>query len=511
VHPPVHPLFPCLAAPDDRPVLTVGDRTLSAAMVAGAAARHVAALAALGVGPGDRVGVWAQPHLHTAVALAANALAGVVSVPLNPRLGASEAAHVASDAAPRLCLAAEPDQAPAGPLGRPVALDHLLDETCPSGPVPEREADERSLLVLYTSGTTGLPKGAVLSAANLAHNLDALAAAWQWTAADTVVHALPLFHVHGLVLGWFGALRVGGGLRWLPRFEPAPLAAALTAGRTMLFAVPTMFHRLVEAAEVDPSVADGLRAARLLISGSAGLGVREHRRIAALCGRGVYERYGLTETLINCAVPVTGPPRPGSVGPPLPGVELRLCDDQRRPIEPRDDDDATIPTGATAETREIGEIAVRGPHVFSGYLNNPAATAAVRDAEGWFYTGDLATRDRDGALRIVGRRATDLIKSGGFKIGAGEIEACLAEHPGVREAAVVGVDDPDLGERIVAFVVARDPAAPPSAADLIQHVAAALAPHKRPRAVLLVDELPRNAMGKLLKPALRARAAELSS
>ncbi len=151
------PLFPCLAAPDDRPVLTVDDHTLSAAAVCAAAARHLAALRALGVGPGDRVGVWTQPDLRRALALAATALAGVVSVPLNPRLGAREAAHVAADAAPRLCLAADPDSAPAGPLGRPLALDHLLDATCPSGPVPKRDADERPLLVLYTSGTTGLP------------------------------------------------------------------------------------------------------------------------------------------------------------------------------------------------------------------------------------------------------------------------------------------------------------------------------------------------------------------
>jgi len=493
----VQPLFPCLTDPDDRPLLTVDGQTLSAATVRAAAARHLAALTALGVGRGDRVGVWTQPDLRSALALAANALAGVVSVPLNPRLGAREAEHIAADAAPRLCLAAAPEQAPAGPLGRPEALDHLLDATCPSGPVPERHADGRPLLVLYTSGTTGLPKGAVLSAANIAHNLDALASAWAWTAADTVVHALPLFHVHGLVLGWFGSLRVGGRLHWLPRFEPAPLAAALTRGRTILFAVPTMFHRLAEAAEADPGLARDLGAARLLISGSAGLGLREHRRIAALCGRGVYERYGLTETLINCAVPVSGPPQPGSVGPALPGVELRLVDDQRRPLDVHDD--ATI-----------GEVAVRGPQVFAGYLNNPAATAAVHDAGGWFYTGDLATRDRHGALRIVGRRATDLIKSGGFKIGAGEIEACLASHPEVREAAVVGVDDPDLGERIVAFVVPRDPAAPPPAADLVQHVADALAPHKRPRVVQFVAELPRNAMGKLLKADLRARAGGLS-
>ena len=205
----------------------------------------------------------------------------------------------------------------------------------------------------------------------------------------------------------------------------------------------------------------------------------------------MYERYGLTETLINCAVPVDGPPQPGRVGPPLPGVELRLCDDQRRPL-PADDDQA------------IGEVAVRGPQLFLGYLHRPDATAAVRDADGWFYTGDLATRDITGSLRIVGRRATDLIKSGGFKIGAGEIEACLAEHPDVLEVAVVGVDDPDLGERIVAFVVPRSPARPPAAEALIAHVAAALAPHKRPREVVFVAELPRNPLGKLLKAELRA-------
>lgn len=494
----MHPLFPCLAAPDGRPVLEVEGVTLSADAVARAAARHAHVLAALGVRPGDRVGVWTQPDLRTPVALAANALAGVVSVPLNPRLGAREAAHLAVDAAPRLCLAACPSELPAGPLGPAVALDHLFDATCPGGHVPERDADDEPLLVLYTSGTTGLPKGAVLSARNVAHALDALARAWLWTADDTVVHALPLFHVHGLVLGWFGSLRAGGRLRWLPRFEAAGLAAALLDGRTVLFAVPTMYHRLVEAGERDPAVVAGLRAARLLISGSAGLGLREHRRISELCGRGVYERYGLTETLINCAVSAAGPPRPGYVGPALPGVELRLCDDERRTLDVHDD--ATI-----------GEVAVRGSHVFLGYLGDAAATAAVRDADGWFYTGDLATRAADGALRIVGRRATDLIKSGGFKIGAGEVEACLAEHPDVREVAVVGAADPDLGERVVAFVVARDPAAPPEPAALIAHVAAALAPHKRPRAVQLVAELPRNAMGKLLKAELRARAADLSS
>jgi malonyl-CoA/methylmalonyl-CoA synthetase len=229
-----------------------------------------------------------------------------------------------------------------------------------------------------------------------------------------------------------------------------------------------------------------------LISGSAGLPLREHQRLRAACGRDVYERYGLSETLMNCAVPIDGPPQPGRVGPPLPGVELRLVDDQR----------STIPSG---DASQIGEIAVRGPNLFSEYLNNPAATAAVRDADGWFYTGDLADRDAAGSIRIVGRRATDLIKSGGFKIGAGEIEAALVEHPSVREAAVVGLPDPDLGETIVAYIVPADPAAPPTLEQLAAHVSAALSPHKRPRHLHIVEALPRNAMGKVLKAELRAR------
>jgi malonyl-CoA/methylmalonyl-CoA synthetase len=484
----VTPLFPCLTAPDDRPLLTVDAVTLTARDVHAAAARHAAFLAAHAVHPGDRVAVWTQPHLHTPLALAANALCGVISVPLNPKLGAREAAHVAGDAAPKLCLAADPAALSPSALAPAIAVPHLTDKACPIAPVPGTSPGP--LLILYTSGTTGAPKGAVLSATAIAANLDALADAWQWRPGDTVLHALPLFHVHGLVLGLLGSLRVGGRLHWQPRFDPAELARALPGA--ILFAVPTMFHRLADAAVTDPTIAPALRAAKLLISGSAALALREHQRIAAICGRGVYERYGLTETLINCAVPVSGPPQPGRVGPPHPGVELRLCDDDRNPITATDD-------------HTLGEIAVRGPNLFLNYLNNEAATAAVRDEHGWFYTGDLATRDATGSLRIVGRRATDLIKSGGFKIGAGEIENCLAEHPGVLEVAVLGVPDPDLGERIVAFVVPRDPGNPPLAATLSDLVATNLAPHKRPRAVHFVDALPRNALGKLLKAELRAR------
>jgi malonyl-CoA/methylmalonyl-CoA synthetase len=341
--------------------------------------------------------------------------------------------------------------------------------------------------VLYTSGTTGAPKGAVITHRNAAFDLDALADAWGWTAEDVLVHALPLFHVHGLVLGVLGSLRVGGTVELLPRFSPEAVCTAFGRGGTLLFAVPTMYHRLAEHGEADPAGARQLGRARLLVSGSAGLPVRENQRLFRLFGQRVVERYGLTETLIDTAARHDGPRTPGTVGPPLPGVELRLVDDQRRP--------------QAADPDQLGEVVVRGPNVFAGYLGRTEATAAAVDAQGFFHTGDIGALTAEGELRIVGRRATDLIKTGGYKVGAGEVEAALLEHPAVREAAVIGVADDDLGERIVAFVVPY-PGAAPAPEALVEHVAGALAPHKRPRTVRVVESLPRNAMGKVLKKEL---------
>ena len=249
-----------------------------------------------------------------------------------------------------------------------------------------------------------------------------------------------------------------------------------------------MYYRLAEAAEQDASIGHRLGKAKRLVSGSAGLPMREHQRIEALTGLGVFERYGLTETLICCAVPASAGPRPGLVGPPVPSMELRLVDEHRRP---------TIPSDGTT----IGEVAVRGPSVFAGYLGRPDATAAVVSSDGWFFTGDLATRDQDGFVRHVGRRATDLIKTGGYKVGAGEVEAALLDIAGVAEAAVVGRPDTDLGERIIAYVVPRATATL-TEDQLINSVASQLTPHKRPREIRFVQELPRNAMGKVQKKLL---------
>jgi malonyl-CoA/methylmalonyl-CoA synthetase len=377
-------------------------------------------------------------------------------------------------------------EAPAAFTGRrrvEIAVDGGSDE----GWEPSEGSDDDPALIVYTSGTTGRPKGAVLPRRAISSNLDALAEVWSWTGDDVVTHGLPLFHVHGLVIGILGPVRRGGTALHLGRFSPEGVREALSGPATMLFGVPTMYRRLAEAAAGSPELAQALAGARLLVSGSAALPASEHARLRELTGRGVVERYGMTETLMNTAIHADAEPEPGTVGPPLPGVDVRLVDD-----------DGEVLTAADNET--IGEIQVRGPNLFLEYLNRPDATTETMRGS-WFATGDMATRTAQGYIRIVGRRATDLIKSGGYKIGAGEIEGCLREHPAVEDAAVTGEADDDLGERVVAWVVLRDGASA-AESELVDHVAGQLAPHKRPRDVRFLDELPRNDMGKVQKARL---------
>ncbi|WP_274557974.1 acyl-CoA synthetase [Streptomyces spiramyceticus] len=480
-------LFPALRSGSDRTALRFGDRTLTYAGLASLASSLAARIAGAG-----RVAVWATPSLETAVGVVAALLAGVPAVPLNPKTGERELAHIVADSAPSVVLTAPGYELPMA-LGRlrRIDVDTVADGS--PAPLPDEPPTESPALIVYTSGTTGPPKGAVLPRRAIAATLDALEDAWEWTADDVLVHGLPLFHVHGLILGILGPLRRGGEVRHLGRFDVAGVTRELSAGATMLFGVPTMYHRLAEALDDDRELAKALAGARLLVSGSAALPLHDHERIAAATGRRVVERYGMTETLMLCSsTPASAGPdgesRAGTVGVPLPGVELRLVDEAGADI-----------TAYDGET--IGEIQVRGPNLFTEYLNRPDATEAAFDGS-WFRTGDMATRDADGHVRIVGRKATDLIKSGGYKIGAGEVENALLEHPGVREAAVTGEPDEDLGERVVAWIVATDPGSPPSEQELADHVAAQLAPHKRPRAVRLLESLPRNDMGKVMKRAL---------
>jgi malonyl-CoA/methylmalonyl-CoA synthetase len=469
-------LLPALHERDAEPALHVGDASLSYARLrdaAGAVAREASGA--------ERVGVWADSTPETCVAIVGALAAGAVVVPVNPKLGEAELRHVIEDSRPELLFGA-PRDALATVQDPPPHAE--VDLTAKAAlPRDELEA-EHPAFVVYTSGTTGLPKGAILPRRSVASNLDALAEAWEWTADDRLVHALPLFHVHGLVLGLLGPLRRGGELRHLGRFDPGSLAGALEEEATMVFGVPTMYHRLAAEAAGNRRLARALGRPRLLVSGSAPLPAPDFERVRDLTGQQIVERYGLTETLMNTAVRASGERRPGYVGEPLAGVELRLVADDGSDVEESDDE-------------TIGEIAIRGPNLFTGYLNDPEATAAAM-RDGWFFTGDIGTRTPAGYLRIVGRRSTDLIKTGGYKVGAGEVEMALLGHPAVDEVAVVAAADPDLGERIVAFVVPSRGCAP-DAGELIEHVAGQLAPHKRPREVRFVETLPRNAMGKVQK------------
>lgn len=438
------------SAAHDRPdAVTVAGRSLSREALlgaAGAVARRIAGAPA--------VAVEAVPTPETVIAVVGGLLAGVPVVPLPPDAGPAERKHILGDSG-------------AEPLP-PVDIAERAD-------VHGAEPDPATTaLILYTSGTTGAPKGVLIPRRAIAACLDGLAEAWEWTADDTLVHGLPLFHVHGLVLGVLGALRHGSRLIHTGRPTPEAYAAA---GGSLYFGVPTVWGRIAADAEA----ARALAGARLLVSGSAPLPAPVFRDLAALTGQRPVERYGMTETLITVSTRAFGERRPGFVGLPLSGIGTRI---------------------AAEEGAEIGELQLFGPTLFDGYLGRPEATADSFTDDGWFRTGDIAAIDpADGMHRIVGRASTDLIKSGGYRIGAGEVENALLDHPAVQEAAVVGVPHEDLGQEIVAYVVADGV----EEKALIDFVAAHLSVHKRPRRVRFLDALPRNAMGKpqkkLLPPA----------
>jgi malonyl-CoA/methylmalonyl-CoA synthetase len=457
--------------------VTVDGRSLAGADWTGAVG--AAALAAADHG---RVALWCEPVLETPIAVAGALTAGTTVIPLNPAAGVGELEHELRDATPEAILAAPTAELPP-PLSDLPRID--VDATARAS-LSEVDIDaDATALIVYTSGTTGPPKGVVVSRRAIAANLDALVDAWAWTADDVVVQALPLFHVHGLVLGILGPLRLGGGILHTGRFSPEAVGAALDGPATMLFGVPTMYGRLLAAAEDDPRLADALRGARLLVSGSAALPARVHEAFTAATGQRIIERYGMSEAMMIASARHDGPRIPGAVGSALEGVEIRIVGDDDLPLDPGD---------------EIGGVEIRSTALFEGYLGQPEATSAAFH-DGWFRTGDIGSVDADGILRLVGRRSTDLIKTGGYRVGAGEIEAALLEHPEVAECAVRGVPDDDLGERIHAWVVPRVGSDPDPAA-LSDHVAGLLAPHKRPRAVHLMDALPRNALGKVVKTRL---------
>lgn len=467
----LHALLDDDAADDDRSI-TIDGESVSRTRLRTIASAFGTDIRARGGVP--VVAVNAEPTLNTVIAVTACLLAGIPVVPVPPDVGHAEVSHILADSGATLWV---------GP-GRegvelPTAAPDLgIADAAPPNPVDPR----RVAMILYTSGTTGAPKGVLLSQHAIAAGLDALSEAWGWTAGDTVAHGLPLFHTHGLILGIIGSLHIGS--RLVHTGKPTAERYA-QAGASMYFGVPTVWTRVTQ----DEQAAKALSSARLLVSGSAPLPVPVFERLRELTGHAPVERYGMTETMITLSTRADGERRPGWVGQPVAGAQTRI----------RADDGGPVPH----DGESIGRLQVRGPMLFDGYLNLPDITASCWTEDGWFVTGDLAAIDEHGFHRIVGRESVDLIKSGGYRIGAGEIETSLLARPEVAEVAVIGAPDDDLGQRIVAFVVTgSDSAGEDLAERLITHVADDLSWHKRPREIRFVSALPRNAMGKVQKKAL---------
>ncbi|HVZ74807.1 MAG TPA: acyl-CoA synthetase [Polyangia bacterium] len=482
------PLLARLAAhPPDRVAMTAGGAAVSYRDVDTRTTSMAAALASGGDLRGARVAFLAEAgptHLMTLLGILR---AGGVAVPLSPLHTRPELEFLIGDAGPVRLLATAGQRAAleAAAGGRSV-LD--VDTLVSGARLPATPARDAPAIMLYTSGTTGRPKGVRLSHAAVAATVEALEGAWRWRADDRLLHVLPLHHTHGLIVAALGALWAGAEVRFLP-FEARAAWEAL-ADATVFMAVPTIYAKLLDAFR---AADDATRARwtahaarlRLFTSGSAALpaGVLEEFRAATT--QTILERYGMTEIGMALSNPYDGPRVPGAVGAPLPGVEVDVV---------RDD-------GAPADVDEPGELRVRSTQMFSGYHGDEAATASSFDGEGRFRTGDTGRRDAAGVIRILGRTSVDIIKSAGYKLSALEIEAALREHPAVAEVAVVGVPDASWGEVVTACVVARA-GARVALDDLVAFARAHLAPYKLPRALRLCDALPRNAMGKVQKKQL---------
>jgi malonyl-CoA/methylmalonyl-CoA synthetase len=465
------------------------------------AARMAAALVAIGIVPGDRIAVQAEKHRAMLELYGAAIVAGAVLLPLNTAYTEAEVRYFLNDARPAL-LVCDPDKAEALTVVAKAcgvgtvlvltgdahnSIEHLRDAQA-NGLNPVARAPEDIAAILYTSGTTGRPKGAMLSHRALASNAATLVEHWRFSAEDCLIHALPIFHTHGLFVATNVIMMAGASMHFLPGFA-AEAILRLMPQSSVLMGVPTFYTRLLD----QPGLTDAARTMRLFISGSAPLLAETHVRWEQRTGHRILERYGMTETNMNTSNPYDGERRAGTVGFALPGVALRIVDPE---------------TGQTVDDGAIGAIEVRGDNLFSGYWENPEKTAEDMCADGYFKTGDLARRDADGYIHIVGR-AKDLIISGGLNIYPKEIELIIDDWPGITETAVIGIPHPDFGEAVVAVIVpARD--AQVDLAALHDHLAGQLARFKQPRHYVLVDALPRNTMGKVQKNLLSATYRDLS-
>ena len=447
-------------------------------------ARFAGALLAMGVRPGDRVATQLEKSVDAVALYLACLRVGGVYLPLNEAYTLPEVTYFTDDAAPVVFVGRDGYAAPGGPTA--TTLASLLGlEAPPFDGIVERAADDM-IAMLYTSGTTGRSKGAMLTCANLMTNAVALHELWGFTGDDVLLHALPVFHVHGLFVALHCAMLSASEVRFLPRFD-VPLVRTELRECTVMMGVPTFYARLLADPEFGP---EDCSTIRLFIAGSAPLTEAAFRAFEQRTGHVILERYGMTETGMITSNPLDGDRVAGTVGFALPDVSIRVADEN----------------GAVLEAGSVGVVEVRGPNVFRGYWGMPDKTAASFRSDGWFITGDVGVLDRSRRLSLVGRES-DLIIAGGYNVYPKEIELLIDEVPGVAESAVVGLPHPDMGEGVAAFVVLSPGAAVDG--DVIRAALdGRLARFKQPRAVFVVDDLPRNAMGKVQKAMLRTAHAE---
>lgn len=477
--------------PDSQPV-TYGDLTALSA-------RFANALSGCGVKRGDRIVVQSEKCMEMLFIYLAALRAGAVFLPANPAYTIPELQHILQDSGPALLIcSAETKQELEK---RNIAPDLRVETLEPSGAgtLPGLAAgcatsfetvdcaDDDLAAILYTSGTTGRPKGAMLSHGNLASNALCLRDYWKFTAEDRLLHALPIFHTHGLFVGTNVTLAAKSSMIFLERFKLPEILRNLSDA-TVMMGVPTYYIRLLGEASFDK---EAVASMRLFISGSAPLSADVHREFVGRTGHAILERYGMTETNMNTSNPYDGERRAGTVGHPLPGVSIRITDLEAK---------GEMPAG------EIGMIEISGPNVFKGYWNAPEKTAKEFRDE-YFISGDLGLIDEQGYVHIVGR-GKDLIISGGFNVYPAEVEEVIDEIPHVRESAVIGITHPDLGEGVVA-VIAPMEAEYCDRSAITASLADSLARFKQPREIIFIDQLPRNAMGKIQKAALREQYAGL--
>ncbi len=474
-----------------------GRETVTFAQAFDQAGRYAHVLAAHGAKKGDRVAVQVEKSAENIFLYLACLRAGLVYLPLNTGYTASELSYFIGDAEPSIFVCAPRDlETLTGIFGGTVLTlgddgksGSLLEEASNQSPdFPDAVLGKDDLAsILYTSGTTGVSKGAMLTHGNLWSNAQVLRQLWRFSHDDVLLHALPIFHIHGLFVATNICLASRASIILLPKFDIEEIFRALPAASVMM-GVPTFYVRLLQDPRLNRETAGHMR---LFVSGSAPLLAETHREWSAKTGQAILERYGMTETNMNTSNPFEGARKPGSVGFPLPGTELRIADDEGK----------ALPQG------EIGMIEVRGPNVFAGYWRMPEKTAAEFRADGFFITGDLGMIDGDGYVHIVGR-AKDLIISGGFNVYPKEIESLIDELPGVTESAVIGLPHRDFGEGVTAVVVLNKDAAL-TQAEIKSALKDKLAKFKQPKAVLFTDAFPRNALGKVQKNLLRDKYKDL--